>query len=69
MKIRRWTAVALLLLVSAFGGWEGIVQAKQQKLCFMCSQDGGCVPGPDCCITIKCPDGAWYSCLGGGKTR
>jgi hypothetical protein len=69
MKIRRSIALALILLVSASCGWEGVVQAKQQKLCFSCTADGGCVPGPDCCMTIKCPDGTWYSCLGGGKTR
>ena len=69
MRIRRLAVVMLLLLGSAFCGWQGFVEARQQKLCFSCSADGGCIPGPDCCMTIKCPDGTWYSCLGGGKTR
>jgi hypothetical protein len=39
MKIRRSIALVLILLVSAFCGWEGVVQAKVQKLCFSCTAD------------------------------
>ena len=67
MRTRIVVAVILLLLAGTVTGWERVAQAKGQKLCFDCAMDGGCIPGPDCCITIECSNGPAYSCLGGGK--
>jgi hypothetical protein len=67
MRTRIVVAIGLLVLAGSMTGWDRIAQAKAQKLCFDCARDGGCIPGPDCCITIECSNGPWYSCLGGGK--
>jgi hypothetical protein len=66
MKIRSVVLAALLFLVTVLAAWDQVALAKHQKLCFDCRLDGGCNPGWNCCIEIRCPDGAWYSCLGGG---
>ncbi len=66
MKIRYAAVFALLFLACLLAGWDHLAQAKGQQLCFDCRRDGGCNPGPDRCIEIRCPDGTWYSCLGGG---
>ena len=66
MKIKTIIVGALLVLVSVLGTWDQVAQSKEQKLCFDCKMDGGCDPGPNCCIEIQCTNGPWYSCLGGG---
>lgn len=69
MRTRIAIAAVLLLVAGALTGWERVAQAKDQKLCFDCAGDGGCIPGPDCCVTIECSNGPYYSCLGGGKKK
>lgn len=58
--------IALMCVIGALASWDHLAQAKEQKLCYDCQRDGGCVPGPDCCAEIRCSNGPWYCCLGGG---
>jgi len=66
MKISKAITVVAMLAIGALVCGEQVAQAKQQKLCFDCQLDGGCDPGPNCCIEIHCTNGPWYCCLGGG---
>jgi hypothetical protein len=66
MKFSKAVVISALLAAGALVAWDHVAQAKEQKLCYDCQKDGNCDPGPNCCVEIRCTNGPWYCCLGGG---